>query len=178
MNLADAIRRAAQAAGHFDPYTETAFEIGTVNGIKGSPELKSAMEPAVYEDLRRPNSVQDSLDGQGEPDEEVEVMFLRSGAVLSSGEAPQAPVVPANAVRLELFLAPEQVGSLMRSVFATQHSIMTLREAAHFLRIPGANLEQLATEKSVPAFQVDGKWRFSRVALDEWLVDQGRMREA
>ena len=56
---------------------------------------------------------------------------------------------------------------------------MTLREAAQFLRIPGANLEQLASDKLVPAFQVDGKWRFSKeVALDEWMNDQGRQRDA
>ncbi len=90
----------------------------------------------------------------------------------STPEVPQPLPSGSTAVRLEMFLSPEQLQGLFRSVMATQHSVMTLREAAHFLRVHTHVLEELAEANGVPAFQVDGKWRFSRASLDEWLQVQ------
>ena len=179
MNLADAIRRAAQAAGRPDPGNEATFGSGTLKVVSSADDLSRPLPRIPLDEPYRTPSPKDAVDKEFAVDleEDVEVMFLKNGAVLSTGEAPQAPNVPTSAVRLELFLAPDQVGSLMRSVFSTQHSVMTLREAAHFLRIPGATLEQLANDHSVPAFQVDGKWRFSKPALDEWMNSQDRQRD-
>jgi excisionase family DNA binding protein len=171
MNLADAIRKAALAAGHQDPCSPASLSAEPTHGEKTFPNPHTPS----YQEYQGVDSVTpEEIESEGE----VEVMSVRNGEIVSPNDMPQVPLGPTTAVRLELFLAPEQVSSLMRCIVATQHSVMTLREAAHFLRIPGANLEQLATDRVVPAFQVDGKWRFSRTALDEWLSDQGRQREA
>lgn len=89
--------------------------------------------------------------------------------------APQ--VTTGNVVRLELFLSAEQMSSLFRNVVANQHTVMTQREAASYLRIPAATLDQMAQDGEIPAFQIDGKWRFSRSGLDEWLAVQMQQRE-
>lgn len=101
---------------------------------------------------------------------------------VQKASAPAAPAVPAdsietaeaasgsngNFVRLELFLAPEQLSALLSAVVKTQHSVLTLREAAGFLRLPVAVVEQMANDKRLPAFSIDGRWRFSHQALEEW----------
>lgn len=97
----------------------------------------------------------------------------------SSPEVAHEPQAPAgNVVRLELFLTPEQISSLFRAVVASQHSVMTLREAANHLRVPHQALEELAKSGEVPAFVVDGRWRFPRAGLDEWLGMQTSKKEA
>lgn len=75
-----------------------------------------------------------------------------------------------NLVRLELSLTAEQIALLFKSIVTGHHTVMTLREAAAHLRVPPHALETLAQEGEVPAFQIDGRWRFSRTALDEWLT--------
>jgi excisionase family DNA binding protein len=72
-------------------------------------------------------------------------------------------------VRLELFLTPEQLSMLFKGVVATQHSVLTLREAANYLRINTSMLEQMAGHGELPAFQMNGRWRFPKAGLDEWL---------
>jgi excisionase family DNA binding protein len=81
-------------------------------------------------------------------------------------------VMPTNTVRLELVLSPEQLSNLLRAIVANQHSVMTLREAASYLRLPGSALDQLASEGKIPALSIDGKWRFTHAALDEWMNRQ------
>jgi excisionase family DNA binding protein len=51
----------------------------------------------------------------------------------------------------------------------TKHEVLTSTEAARFLRIKKARLEQLADQGRVPARKIDDEWRFLRVALEEWL---------
>lgn len=82
-----------------------------------------------------------------------------------------------NMVRLELFLGPEQLQGLLRAMVQTHHSVMTLREAASYLRLTPARLETLANDRMLPAFQIDGKWRFSKAGLDEWLTLQTGLAE-
>jgi excisionase family DNA binding protein len=48
--------------------------------------------------------------------------------------------------------------------------VLTLEEAAHFLRVSPAELEQLALQGRVPGRQLGSYWRFSRAALLEWLA--------
>ena len=72
-------------------------------------------------------------------------------------------------IKLELFLPPDQLHRLIRSVAATQHTVMTLRETASYLRITSTRLEELAASREIPAFRVDGKWRFSRARVEEWV---------
>jgi hypothetical protein len=52
---------------------------------------------------------------------------------------------------------------------ASNSEILTLAEAASFLRVPEKGLEADAVAGRVPARLVAGEWRFSRDALLEWL---------
>lgn len=81
-------------------------------------------------------------------------------------------------VRLEMFLTPEQLSSLFRAVAANQHTLLTAREAASYLRISASALETMATDGVIPGFLVDGRWRFSKQAIDEWLTQQTLRQEA
>lgn len=50
--------------------------------------------------------------------------------------------------------------------------IMTLREAAAYLRLSERSLYELARGRRVPAAQVGGKWLFPRRLLERWLTAQ------
>lgn len=98
-------------------------------------------------------------------------------------EAPRPvdPAVTANAgsvVRLELFLSPEQMHQLLRSILQGAHSVMTLREASQFLRIKNDALIRMAEEGQIPAFLVDGRWKFPRQAIEEWVTLQAVSRKS
>ncbi|GIV01358.1 MAG: hypothetical protein KatS3mg015_0188 [Fimbriimonadales bacterium] len=92
-------------------------------------------------------------------------------------QAPE-PVNPAvvggagSVVRLELFLSPEQMHQLLRGILQGAHSVMTLREASQFLRIKHETLIRMAEEGQIPAFLVDGRWKFPRQAVEEWVTLQ------
>jgi len=77
-----------------------------------------------------------------------------------------------NAVRFEIFLSPDQLSCLFRALVATQHSMLTLREAAHYLRIPSSTLELLAADGKIPALHIDSRWRFPKSGIDEWVMLQ------
>jgi hypothetical protein len=47
--------------------------------------------------------------------------------------------------------------------------VLTLSEAAAFLRIPEDQLHLLATKQAVPARKVGDEWRFLKKALEDWL---------
>lgn len=73
-------------------------------------------------------------------------------------------------MRMELFLSPEQMAALFKAVVSTQHSVMTLREAAGYLRINPSTLEQMAQHGEVAGFMVNNHWRFPKSGLDEWVA--------
>lgn len=83
-----------------------------------------------------------------------------------------------NVVRLELVLNPEQLKGFFGAVIASQHSVLTLREAAAYLRVSQSALEKMSLEGDVPAMSVDGKWRFTRQALEDWLSAHPKRKEA
>ena len=91
---------------------------------------------------------------------------------------PPSQAVNGSVVRLELFLSPEQLSGLFRAVVAAQHTVMTLREAANYVRVTPNILERMAQEGKVPAMLIDGKWRFPRTGIDEWLSMQTHQKEA
>jgi excisionase family DNA binding protein len=93
-------------------------------------------------------------------------------------DQPSPAIAGGSVVRLELFLSPEQLTGLFRAIVGVQHTVMTLREAATYLRVPAGSLEQMAQEGQVPAFLIDGKWRFQRSGLDEWLSMRSHQKEA
>lgn len=147
MNLADAIRLAAQSAGNLPSEAR-------------QPQIEVIDTPAAQSPKRAKKS-------------DAEIAPTANRVPLP----PTLPVLNGSVVRMELFLSPEQLNGLFKAVVANQHSVMTLREAAQYLRIHSGELEGLARDGSVPALSIDGKYRFSRTALDEWLNLQGRQRE-
>ncbi|NML44458.1 helix-turn-helix domain-containing protein [Ramlibacter sp. G-1-2-2] len=52
---------------------------------------------------------------------------------------------------------------------SSQPEVLTLDEAARFLRVEPQALADLAKSSSVPARSVQGQWRFLRAALADWL---------
>lgn len=91
----------------------------------------------------------------------------------------QAPVAPepinqaisgGNAVRLEIFLNGEQMAGMLKAIMAGQHSVLTLREAASYLRISPKTLEKLVEDGEIPAVEIDGRYRFPKSNLDDWLA--------
>ena len=55
------------------------------------------------------------------------------------------------------------------SQVVANHDVLTLEEAAGYLRVATEAAEQLATRGEIPARRIQDEWRFLRSALDEWL---------
>lgn len=92
---------------------------------------------------------------------------VESEAAVVTSHAPA--VADTHPVRLELSLTPEQLQSLLRVVGQKPPAVLTLREASHMLRVPASSLVAMAVARQIPAFSIDGKWRFGRAVLEEWL---------
>lgn len=198
MNLADAIRRAAMASGvPSSPPQEEAFFAAPSTPVSPVPEPVASAQPVPLETPTDPAPVSEAVEPVStpkpshakaehkpkprlEPDIAQVVTSFKSdeGEPVRMPDPPGPPVAGGSVVRLELFLSPEQLMSLFRTIVTTHHTVMTSREAAAFLRIAPAVLEQLAESHEIPAFQMDGKWRFSRASLDEWLSMRASERRA
>jgi hypothetical protein len=50
--------------------------------------------------------------------------------------------------------------------------VLTLEEAAAFLRVPPDAVMRLAVQQFLPGRQVEGQWRFLRSALADWLREK------
>ncbi|MBX3119780.1 MAG: helix-turn-helix domain-containing protein [Fimbriimonadaceae bacterium] len=155
MNLADAIRQAA--ARNVDDPMIPAVE-------PTQQQFVPAETPAVKEP--KPKAVV-AEDDEPETDLLIEAV---AGDMSDAPQAPHAAIKAGNAVRIELFLSPEQMTTMLRSIISSQHTMMTLREAASYLRINSSTLEEMAQTGEVPAIHIDGRWRFSRNVVDEWLT--------
>lgn len=86
---------------------------------------------------------------------------------------PAVAAASGSLVRLELFLSPEQMHQMLRGILQGAHSVMTLREAAQHLRVNQKTLITMAESGEIPGFMVQGEWKFSRQAIDEWITIQG-----
>jgi excisionase family DNA binding protein len=82
-----------------------------------------------------------------------------------------------NAVRLEIFLNGEQMAGMLKAIMAGQHSVLTVREAASYLRISPKTIERLAEEGEIPVVEIDGRYRFPKSNLDDWLASQSAENE-
>ena len=49
-------------------------------------------------------------------------------------------------------------------------TVLTLAEAAEFLRLQVRTIERLAREGEIPGRHVEGEWRFLSSALADWLA--------
>lgn len=52
---------------------------------------------------------------------------------------------------------------------ADEGEILTLRQAAEFLKVTDRTIYRLAAAKKIPAFKVGGTWRFSKAEITEWI---------
>ena len=52
---------------------------------------------------------------------------------------------------------------------ATHQGVLTIEEAASFLRLPVGTVRRHASLGEIPGRQVEGDWRFLRSALEDWL---------
>lgn len=158
MNLADAIRRAAQAP----------VPVSTTPAAVAWEEPEARFERPTSESIfeQEPLTPEALFSEEAPMSEEPQI------------ESTESPNFGGTAVRLEMYLTPEQLSSLFRAVAANQHTLLTSREAASYLRVSATSLESLASEGSIPGFLVDGRWRFSKQAIDEWLTQQKIQKEA
>lgn len=143
MNLADAIRGAASfraALSH-----EETMNLDPTNAPSSAPSMDPPDAPQAF----APKS--------------------------EAGEYQQVPAAMAQGmgighlVRLELYLSPEQMKGLFAAVVGSQHSVLTTREASALLRVNPQALEKMAEEGTVPAVSIEGRWRYSKSAIEEWL---------
>jgi len=51
----------------------------------------------------------------------------------------------------------------------TEHEILTLSEAAEYLRVPVEVLRRVAENRGIPAQRLGDDWRFLKSALQDWL---------
>jgi excisionase family DNA binding protein len=150
MNFADAIRQASR-----DLHTSPEFS------------SNSAVTPLVTV-ITPPTTMDIPNDTEKAP---AEVMA-------HDGATPELETLRETTVKLEMTLTPSQISALFHSVAISQHSVLTSREAGAHLRVSVAVLERMAQEGQIPAFILDGKWRFAKAALDEWVAVQTTKKEA
>jgi excisionase family DNA binding protein len=50
------------------------------------------------------------------------------------------------------------------------HSVLTLEEVAEYLRLPIDSVRRHAVQSLLPGQVIEGEWRFSRSAIDQWLA--------
>jgi excisionase family DNA binding protein len=157
MNLADAIRMASQSgnAPAAQPAVTEARESSTIELFthESGPATKAASATIVESSPQREQKMKHTHEAH---------------------EAPNGHKV----VRMEFVLAPDQLKRFFGAVIASQHGVLTLREAAHFLRVSQRSLEGMAHDGDVPGMMVDGKWRFTRQALEDWLGAHPNKKEA
>ena len=55
-----------------------------------------------------------------------------------------------------------------------EHTILTVREVAEYLRLSEAKVYRLANEGQLPVVRLGKTWRFRKDLLDEWLAEQSR----
>lgn len=166
MNLADAIRKAAEKGLSDEPVAKP-WEAAA--RAVNRPEPAEAPIPHLQLEVSEPESVE--ITG-----ETAEEKHGTSAEVPAEGEKPaqyfpEPPTVTTgNVVRLELFLNSEQMTGLLKAILAGQHSVLTLKEAAAYLRISPTSLQELADQGEVPGVQMNGAWRFPKASLDEWMT--------
>ena len=151
MNLADAIRRASATSGVFRKQQELHLPSRTLD-LTGPIEAPKIL-PMNGRRRRESGKV--------------------TGPVIDQAPAPEPPSLKAsagNAIRLEMFLDGEQMTSMLKAITAGQHSVLTLKEAATYLRTSSKALERMVDDGEIPALEIDGKYRFPKTNLDDWMA--------
>jgi len=47
--------------------------------------------------------------------------------------------------------------------------VLTLKEAATYLKIPEEKIERQAIQGKIPGMRIEDEWRFLKTAIDDWL---------
>ena len=55
-----------------------------------------------------------------------------------------------------------------------EHTILTVREVAEYLRLSEAKVYRLVNEGQLPVVRLGKTWRFRKDLLDNWLAEQSR----
>ena len=50
--------------------------------------------------------------------------------------------------------------------------VLTLEEAANYLKLPSETIEREAAQGNIPGRQIADSWRFLKSAIDDWLRAQ------
>jgi excisionase family DNA binding protein len=75
---------------------------------------------------------------------------------------------PAGKPEARVHLTEEQMDQL-RASLAPAPEVMTLSEAAAYLRVGRSSILDMVHDEGMPAAKLAGKWRFKRSAVDQWL---------
>jgi excisionase family DNA binding protein len=60
----------------------------------------------------------------------------------------------------------------MSTAGASMGEVLTLEEAAGYLKMPQDAIEREVNQGKIPGRRIDRTWRFHKSALDEWLQGQ------
>lgn len=183
MNLADAIRQAAlnrvsSVPPAFAPtvVNDDAEAIASVAQEIAEPNVVPAPRPVMPTPSPAPVAPPTNSSSAAKSESPSRLPAAEPSEAESLSTTDEHPI-PTNLVRLELQLSSEQLNSLLRAIMDGQHTILTAREAAHHLRIPAVAIEKMAETGEIPAMRIDGRWRFPKSALDEWMIGQTYRRE-
>src|SRR5689334_16836428 len=169
MNLADAIRHAA-SGGSFTAPTHAA-------PVQAAPRvIEHKAAPAPVSAPKKNSKKKEFVDAVRKNVSNTDGLKLEESIEDLTVTASQNSAT-AYPVKFELYLSPEQLTGLFKGVVTTQHSVMTLNETARYLRIPGRKLKEMAQLGQIPAFLIDGKWRFARNSVEEWLAQRSFRKE-
>lgn len=163
MNLADAIRKASSRNAPDEAVVQpwqTASSRPVVLKMEEAPARVEAMVEELPEVVHEPESLPVDETADEAPEAEARSPYFPEPPVVTSG----------NVVRLELFLNSEQMTGLLKAILAGQHSVLTLKEAAAYLRVSPASVQELAEAGEIPGVLVNGAWRFPKSSLDEWMT--------
>ena len=50
--------------------------------------------------------------------------------------------------------------------------ILTVQELAEYLKLNEKTAYRLAAKGEIPGFKVGGSWRFNKVDIDKWILEQ------
>ncbi len=172
MNLADAIRHAAGGGTFTAPAPSPApARVTHAPAVTPTPVAKSSAATAKKNDNKK--KIVETVRKNAHPDTTLKLEESIENLTVTASQN-SATAYP---VKFELYLSPEQLTGLFKGVVTTQHSVMTLNETARYLRMPGRKLKEMAQLGQIPAFLIDGKWRFARNSVEEWLAQRSFRKE-
>ncbi len=59
----------------------------------------------------------------------------------------------------------------------TRDDVLTIDELSEYLKVSKSTLYKLAQERKVPGQKVGKHWRFSRLAINEWLAKSEKKQQ-